>query len=420
MRLAAIAAYPVLLKRGKLELQLASAGLEGSQRAALQWLLSTALREALLLQDIASRLLRRPWKGADADLSALLVLALCELRHGQRPAHAVVNDWVESCRTLGKPWASPVVNGVLRRYLREREALEGALQDSGRGHPAWLFRRLQAAYPERWEEIVCANLAEPPLWLRVSPHVEVSVYSGLLEARGIASGTHPFLPHALRLGKSLPVRNLPGWEEGWVTVQDGAAQLAAEILAPGKGERILDACAAPGGKTAHLLALGAGHVVALDRSPGRLQRVRESLARLGLEAECHATDAVPAGSWWDGLPFDGILLDAPCTATGVIRRHPDILLRRRESDLLAATAEQQRLLEGLWPLLRPGGRLLYCTCSVLPEENGLQIDAFLDRHPDARVVEDPRCGQRLPGEAGMDGFFYALLEKLAPPHRGFT
>lgn len=414
MRVAAIAAYPVLLKGGKLEPQLASAGLEGSHRAALQWLLSTALREVLLLRDLAAILLRRPWTSADADLSALLVLALCELRHGRRPEHAIVNDWVESCRAVGKPWASRVINAVLRRYLREREALDRALQDSGRGHPAWLLGRLQKDYPECWEEIVRANLTEPPLWLRTNPRlVDVPTYARLLEARGIVSGTHPSLPHALRLEKSLPVQDLPGWKEGWVAVQDGAAQFAAEILAPGKNERILDACAAPGGKTAHLLALGAGHVVALDRSPERLRRVQESLTRLGLEAECHAADAAQTGSWWDGRPFDGILLDAPCTATGVIRRHPDILLRRAEGDLLAATAEQQKLLEGVWPLLRPGGRLLYCTCSVLPEENVRQIGAFLERHPDARMAEDLRCGQRFPGKEGMDGFFYALLKKMS-------
>ncbi|MBU2825568.1 16S rRNA (cytosine(967)-C(5))-methyltransferase RsmB, partial [Acidithiobacillus ferrooxidans] len=218
---------------------------------------------------------------------------------------------------------------------------------------------------------------------------------------------------ALCLPASVPVATLPGWDAGWVAVQDGAAQLAAHILAPREGERILDACAAPGGKTAHLWALGATRLDALDRSAERLNRVRETLERQGGEVHLQAADAAETATWWNGETYDAILLDAPCTGTGVIRRHPDIRLRRQPEDVAEAVAQQARLLEGLWPCLRPGGRLLYATCSVLPEENEEQIAAFVQRHSDARRMAHPLTGQRLPGQEDMDGFYYALLEKDA-------
>ena len=388
--------------------------LTGVDRATLQWLVLGTLREYLLLQALAAQLLRKGWREEDTDLGFLLSLALFELRHGQRPAFAVVNDWVEMTEALKKPWARDLMNAVLRRYLREREALDAALADRDLGHPAWLAARLRAAYPQDWPAIAAANNTAPPLWLRVNTQrVDPGKYRQLLAKQGLKAEGVTWSDAALCLPASVPVATLPGWDAGWVAVQDGAAQLAAHILAPQEGERILDACAAPGGKTAHLWALGATRLDALDRSAERLKRVREALERQGGTVHLQAADAAESATWWNGEFYDAILLDAPCTGTGVIRRHPDIRLRRQMDDVTAAVAQQMRLLEGLWPCLRPGGRLLYATCSVLPEENEEQIIAFLQRHSDARRSVHPLTGQRLPGQDAMDGFYYALLEKAA-------
>ena len=388
--------------------------LTGADRATLQWLVLGTLREYLPLQALAAKLLRKGWREEDTDLGFLLSLALFELRHGQRPAFAVVNDWVEMTEALKKPWARGLMNAVLRRYLREREALDAALADRDLGHPAWLAARLRAAYPQDWPAIAAANNSAPPLWLRVNTQrADPGNYRQLLAEQGLEAEGVTWSDAALCLPASVPVATLPGWDAGWVAVQDGAAQLAAHILAPQEGERILDACAAPGGKTAHLWALGATRLDALDRSAERLNRVREALERQGGTVHLQAADAAETATWWNGEPYDAILLDAPCTGTGVIRRHPDIRLRRQPEEVAEAVAQQARLLEGLWPCLRPGGRLLYATCSVLPEENEEQIIAFLRRHPDARRSAHPLTGQRLPGQENMDGFFYALLEKEA-------
>ncbi len=388
--------------------------LTGSDRATVQWLVLGTLREYLPVQALAAKLLRKDWREEDTDLRFLLSLALFELRHGQRPAFAIVNDWVGMTEALKKPWARGLINAVLRRYLREREALEVALVDRDLGHPAWLAARLRAAYPQDWLAIAAANNAAPPLWLRVNTRrADPDKYRQLLAAQGLEAHGVAWSEAALCLPASVPVATLPGWDAGWVAVQDGAAQLAAHILAPQEGERILDACAAPGGKTAHLWALGATCLEALDRSAERLNRVREALERQGGIAHLQVADAAETTTWWNGEFYDAILLDAPCTGTGVIRRHPDIRLRRQPEDVAEAVAQQARLLEGLWPCLRPGGRLLYATCSVLPEENEEQIIAFLLRHPDARRSAHPLTGQRLPGQDEMDGFYYALLEKGA-------
>jgi len=382
-------------------------------RAVLQWLWSGSLRQHGSLRRLTGLLLRKPLRPEDGDVEALLHLALQELRAGQRPAFAVVNDWVGVCVLLHKGWARGLVNAVLRRYLREREPLEAEVGDPQWNHPDWLLGRLQQAYPGRWRPILAANLEEAPLWLRVNSRVMTAqAYGQWLAREGVTAQSHAELPEALRLDRTLPVRALPGWDEGWVSVQDGAAQRCAQILDPRPGERVLDACAAPGGKTTHLLSRGVTQLTALDRSGERLERLGSELQRLRLPLPTlRLADAGDPETWWDGVAFDAILLDAPCTATGVIRRHPDILLRRRETDLDAVRLEQRRLLDALWQTLAPGGRLLYCTCSILPEENGVQIAEFLDRHDDAQELGHPHVGQRLPGEEGMDGFFYALLGK---------
>ena len=390
--------------------------LGGAERATLQWLVLGTLREYLTLQALAGKLLRKDWREEDHVLRFLLSLALFELRHGQRPAFAVVDDWVDMTGVVHRAWARGLINAVLRRYLRERAALDAAVADSDPdfGHPAWLAARLRAVYPQDWPAIAAANNAIPPLWLRVNTRrIEASAYRRLLVEQGLEAVGVAWSDAALRLPASVPVATLPGWAAGWVAVQDGAAQLAAHILEPRSGERILDACAAPGGKTAHLWALGATSLDALDRSAERLQRVGEALERQGVEAKLMVADAAETGAWWDGRYYDAILLDAPCTGTGVIRRHPDIRLRRHPEDVATAAAQQARLLARLWPCLRPGGRLLYATCSVLPEENDAQIATFLGRHPDARHSAHPLTGQTLPGQGEMDGFYYALLEKGA-------
>ncbi|MBU2754551.1 16S rRNA (cytosine(967)-C(5))-methyltransferase RsmB [Acidithiobacillus sp. CV18-2] len=409
LRRAALLAYPAALAGERLDFLLDRSGLQGAERASLQWLLSGALREGQALREPLQSLLR-PGK-QDEQVLALLQLALYELRHGQRPDFAIVNDWVEASQLIGKTWAKGLINAVLRRYLRERSALDTVAASPSESHPAWLLQRLQAAYPEDWPAIVAANLQPAPLWLRVNrQQLSRDAYQRRLQECGHPSRTYAQLPDALILPGSLPVRELPGWDAGWVTVQDGAAQLAAEILAPQRGEKVLDACAAPGGKTAHLLALGATNILALDRSAPRLRRLQEALQRQGLSAELREADAALPETWGNQQLFDAILLDAPCSATGIIRRHPDIL--HREPDLVALRDEQARLLRGLWQQLRPGGRLLYCTCSILPEENEAQIQDFLAGHSDAVRVADPRCGQRLPGQDDMDGFYYALLRKV--------
>ena len=408
LRRAALAVYPAVLAGERLDFLLDRSGLRGSERASLQWLLSGALRESGILQELLQRLLR-PGK-QDEQILALLQLALFELRHGQRPDFAIVNDWVSASQLVGKSWAKGLINAVLRRYLRERPRLDADVVSAS--HPDWLLQRLQDAYPTDWPTIVRANLQAAPLWLRVNRRrISRDQYQALLQEQGHASQRCATLPDALILPQSLPVRELPGWEDGWVAVQDGAAQLAAEILAPQAGERILDACAAPGGKTAHLLSLGADDVLALDSAAPRLQRLEVALQRQGLSTQTRVADAAQISSYWDGRPFHAILLDAPCSATGIIRRHPDIL--HHAPDLPRLCQEQARLLRGVWPALAPGGRLLYATCSLLPEENELLVQDFLHTQADACRVDDPRCGQRLPGQEEMDGFYYALLRKSA-------
>jgi 16S rRNA (cytosine967-C5)-methyltransferase len=284
-----------------------------------------------------------------------------------------------------------------------------------------MIRRLRRAWPEDWEAILAANDRRPPMWLRVNrQRYERDAWLALLSDQEPA--TAEFAPAAVCLSQPVDVDRLPGFREGAVSVQDAGAQLAAQLLAPRGGERILDACAAPGGKTGHLLELAPdAAVTALDDSATRLRRVEENLERLGLAGQCVSGDAGEPADWWDGEPYDAILLDAPCTASGVVRRHPDIKLLRRDADVAKLAREQERLLAALWPLLAPGGRLLYVTCSVFPEEGDEQIVRFLQATPDARGVPPAELGewglarsagrQLLPGATVTDGFYYACLVK---------
>ena len=369
-------------------------------------------------------LLQRPLRRKDRDLEAVLLTGLYQLTYLDTPSHAAVSETVAAAGGKGRGWAKGLVNGVLRTFLREREErLAQADRDEAAAlaHPAWLLGMLKKAWPDDWRAVVEANNRRPPMALRVhAGRTARADYLEELTAAGLAARPGAHSAEALILEQPVPVERLPGFEAGRVSVQDEAAQLAAGLLDPAAGERVLDACAAPGGKTAHLLERQPElDLVALDLDADRLERVAANLARLGLAAERVAGDAGAPDAWWDGRPFDRILLDAPCTGTGVIRRHPDIKVLRRPEDVDTLVQRQAGLLGALWPLLRPGGMLVYSTCSVLPRENARQVAAFLhDRDDAVEVVPTAAWGcsqaegrQILPGEDGMDGFYYVCLRK---------
>jgi 16S rRNA (cytosine967-C5)-methyltransferase len=328
-------------------------------------------------------------------------------------------------RVLGLAPYAGLANALLRRYARERAAIGVRLDQDAvtrSAHPRWLIDAFARDWPERAEAILAANNSEAALTLRVNRRRSTrEELLARLAADGVAAVAHDGLADAIVLERSADVTRLPGYAEGAFSVQDGAAQRVADLLDVGDGQRVLDACAAPGGKSAHLLERADVDLVALDNDPARLPRVRENLARLGLAATIVAGDALAPAAWWDGRPFQRILVDAPCSASGIVRRQPDIKLHRRAADVAPLVRTQRALVEALWPLLAPGGRLLYATCSVLRAENEVVLAGFLADHDDARALPLPgHCGhaagvgrQNLPGEGGMDGFYYALLEKNA-------
>ena len=399
----------------------AQATLPPAERSLLQAYAFGLARWSGQLSAVLATLLERPLKSRDRDVELLLCLGLFQLLHTRTPPHAAVDATVEAARALDKPWARGLVNGVLRTALRRGDALLEPLEEDARlSHPLWLLDRLREDWPERWRELAEAGNRQAPMTLRVNlARGGVSDCREALAAEGLAAvplepAPPARAPAALVLERPVAVATLPGFEAGRLSVQDGAAQLAVEFLieATRAGGRLLDACAAPGGKAAQALESGHfGALVALDKDAERLERVRETLARLGLDEDAvtlAARDATDTAAWWDGEPFDAVLLDAPCTGTGVIRRHPDIKLLRRESDVVALVAEQGRLLDALWSTLRPGGAMLYATCSVLRAEGETQMAAFLSRQPDATLRLERRV---LTGESGMDGFYHALLER---------
>ena len=394
-------------------------------RALVQELAYGTLRWYPRLEMLLAGLLQKPLKAKDRDLQSLLLAGLYQLGWLSLAPHGVVHDSVEAARQLGKDWAGKLVNGVLRNFQRRRAELEARADatEAGRhAQPAWLLRRWQQDWPEHWQAIAAASNQRPPMSLRVNA-LRQSRAEYLQTLRALDPGAESIAAtgQGIRLSTPLAVEALPGFAAGLVSVQDGAAQLAAELLEAAPGMRVLDACAAPGGKTGHLLERtpGLAELVALDRDPERLRRVEENLQRLGLRARLVAADAAAVDDWWDGQPYDRILLDAPCSATGVIRRHPDIKVLRRPDDIQGLVMQQRRLLEALWPLLVPGGMLEYCTCSVLRAENTEQLQAFLQDHPEARqhsIHADwgHACAvgrQLLPGEQDMDGFYYACIQK---------
>ncbi|WP_354671224.1 16S rRNA (cytosine(967)-C(5))-methyltransferase RsmB [Thiohalobacter sp. IOR34] len=385
------------------------------------------------LSALLARLLQRPLKRKDRDVEWLLLVGLYQLLYLEVKPYAAVHASVEAVREAGKGWAAKLVNAVLRNAQRRAAELlaEVDAEPAARlAHPEWLLRRLRGDWPEDWAVIAEANNRRPPMCLRVNARqMERDGYLQALAAAGIEAAPLAIGDQGVVLAQPQSVERLPGFAEGRVSVQDGAAQLAAPLLDAGAGMRVLDACAAPGGKTAHILEREPrlARLLAIDAEAGRLADLEANLARLGLAAETRVADAARPADWWDGEPFERILLDVPCSATGVIRRHPDIKLLRREADIEALLKAQARLLDSLWPLLAPGGLLLYATCSVLRDENERQVTAFLARTPDARELPLDGVGwgrpqaagrQILPGEGqppgGLDGFYYARLLKQRP------
>ncbi|MEX0951620.1 MAG: 16S rRNA (cytosine(967)-C(5))-methyltransferase RsmB [Gammaproteobacteria bacterium] len=381
------------------------------------------------------QLLKKPLAAGDADIDALLLCGLYQLFHLRTPDHAAVSASVDSARQLGKPWAVKLVNAILRRALREQTKLIEQAQrhpEAKFAHPDWLLQQLRHDWPDDWQYIVSANNQRPPLTVRVNlAKISHSDYLAKLAAAGFDGHFHAHVATAITITPACMAEHLPGFHEGLVSVQDAAAQLAAPLLDVRPGQRVLDACAAPGGKTAHLLesTAGIGELTALDVSPKRLITLRNNLQRLQLHARIVAGDAMQVAGWWDGDKYDRILLDAPCSGTGVIRRHPDIKYRRTPAAINKVSRQQADLLDALWPLLAPGGKLLYVTCSVLQQENATQIKRFLSRQDNVAAepldvawgVASGAGRQLLPGQipagssppeaAEMDGFFYACLHK---------
>ncbi|MFI8225949.1 16S rRNA (cytosine(967)-C(5))-methyltransferase RsmB [Pseudomonas sp. NPDC085632] len=379
------------------------------------------------LSALAEKLLQKPFKAADADVEALLLVGLYQLLYTRVPAHAAIGETVGCADKLKKPWAKGLLNAVLRNAQRESETIFAELERDPvvrTAHPRWLQKSLKAFWPEQWEAICAANNAHPPMILRVNRrHHSRDAYLDLLTEAGIAATPCVYSRDGIILEAAADVRSLPGFAEGWVSVQDEAAQLAADLLDLAPGQRVLDACCAPGGKTCHILEAESAlaGVVAVDLEAKRLVRVKENLERLGLNAELIAADGRDTEKWWDGKPFQRILLDAPCSATGVIRRHPDIKLTRQPDDIVALAQLQGELLDAMWKTLEVGGILLYATCSTLPTENTEVIAAFLERTPGAREldlattagIKQPHGRQLLAQQGGHDGFYYAKLIKIA-------
>lgn len=387
-------------------------------RAALIDLTHGTLRRYGRVQAIVRQLSRRA--SGDALVEALLWCSLYALESGRYAEYTVVDQAVRACGLLERWNAKGYVNAVLRGFLRERGSLEARIQadvEARYQHPRWWIEILRAAYPADAEAVLAAGNSHPPMCLRVNRRrASVAPYQERLLATGIGSRT--LGNEALLLERPVPVERLPGFDSGEVSVQDAGAQRAAYCLDVADGQRVLDACAAPGGKSGHLLECAQLELTALDADAGRCARLERNLARLGLHARVMNADCTRPGDWWDGVPFDRVLADVPCSASGIARRHPDIKWLRRANDVEAFAARQGAILDALWQVLGADGRLLYATCSVFPQENDAVIDAFIarQRSPGARAVRlalpDGGAAQGLPG-AERDGFYYALIRKQA-------
>ncbi len=393
-------------------------------KALLQQLCYGVLRWLPKLDFYCSRLLQKPLKGKQRPFQFLLYVGIYQLSAMRVPAHAAISETVEAALALKASGLKGLINGVLRNFQRQQQQLDEKAEqiDSCRfGHPNWFIKQIKQCYPEQWQGILEANQLQAPMWLRVNQQqFSGDDYLSQLTAAEIAAEPQAGLEHGIRLVKPTDVFKLPGFAEGSCSVQDGAAQFAAQLMDVQPGDKVLDACAAPGGKTCHMLERQPqlASMLAIDSDENRLQRVEENLTRLQLTAQMKTADASALDDWWDGEQFDRILLDAPCSATGVIRRHPDIKWLRRQADIAQLATLQQRILSQLWSTLKPGGSLIYATCSVLPQENREQIKAFLAVTADAQhqplnqqdTLAEPGW-QLIPGVDDMDGFYYAKLTK---------
>lgn len=388
-------------------------------KALLQELCFGVLRTLSQLEWMIQQLMERPMTGKQRTVHYLIMVGFYQLLHTRIPAHAALAETVEGAVVIKRPQLKGLINGVLRQFQRRQDELlaEFAQSDLRFLHPSWLVKRIKSAYPQQWEAILEANNQRPPMWLRVNRnHHTRDAWLDLLTEAGLTGFSHPDYPDAVRLETPAPVHALPGFEEGWVTVQDASAQGCVNYLLPEDGEQILDLCCAPGGKTTHILEVAPqANVMAVDVDEKRLSRVYDNLKRLGMKATVKQGDGRYPQQWCGEQQFDRILLDAPCSATGVIRRHPDIKWLRRDRDIAELAQLQAEILNATWSHLKPGGTLVYATCSILPEENQQQIAAFLARTADAVLTEtgtpEKPGRQNLPGAEDGDGFFYAKLIK---------
>jgi len=392
-------------------------------KALVQEICYGVMRELTQLEYYLDQLMDKPMKGKQRIIHHLLLVGAYQLLHTRIPAHAALQETVEATKGIDRPKFTSLINGVLRNLQRQHQELREKMPTKGPMtycHPKWFIKRVTQAYPKQWQQIVQANNQRSPMWLRNNAKSQTRAqYLETLAELEIEASAGALGDNSILLAEPIPVHKLPDFDSGACSVQDAAAQQAAEILGAQPGELILDACAAPGGKTCHILESCSDlKVVALDNVQHRLERVQENLDRIGLTAQLICGDGTQPQDWWQGEQFDRILLDAPCSATGVIRRNPDIKWLRRDTDIDQLVELQRQILAACWKLLKPGGTLVYATCSVLPDENAKQIAAFLAVHQDARLIplqenDTPLTPgwQLLPGIDDVDGFYYAKLQK---------
>lgn len=393
-----------------------------SESSLVKELCYGSLRWYFRLDTLLGLLMKTPLKPKDRDISILLLIGLYQILYLRVAEHAAVSETVEAAKLLKKNWASKLINGVLRTCIRNKDELVQRLdsfEQAKYAHPDWLISAIRHAWSGQWQTILEANNQHPPLCLRIN-RLQINREQWLSNSE--IKGTVLAHPETALIIPPQDVMQLPGFKEGQFSVQDAAAQLAAEVLMLAPGQRVLDACAAPGGKTAHIAEteVDLKEIIAIDNSQDRLEQAKSNWQRLKLNTRISwlINDATKPDQWWDGQMFDRILVDAPCSATGVIRRHPDIKILRRKSDIKTLVQQQEQLLNTLWQLLHPGAVLVYATCSILPEENSQQIENFLSQHPDAREIKieakwgsAQAAGRQILPTAEMDGFYYARLEK---------
>lgn len=424
----------ILLQQGSLSTQLArhQTSVASEHIPLLKELCFGVCRQYPKLNSIALSLLSHPFEEKDTDLYATLLLGLYQLSYMNTPDHAAVNESVEACRILKKDWATKLMNAVLRRYQREGVEITANLESMPSveyNHPKWLVKRFKKHWPDHLEQIIEASNTHPPMCIRINESsVSRETYQAQLLELGIKSDTGHYSPSALYLRNAVKVSELPNFEEGFSSVQDEAAQLSAHILSPASGEKVLDACAAPGGKTGHLLEKATDiELTAVELEPWRMEKIESNLERLGYSAHLLCADAGDLDAWWDGEKFDKILLDFPCSATGVIRRNPDIKINRKPADISSLVEIQKEIVSQVWKTLKPNGFMLYATCSLMPEENEQQVHQFLEEHQDAKEVPLNTLNQGFelewgipvshgrqlfPSLEGHDGFYYCLIQKV--------